>query len=165
MCPFGGMHDDILILTDGSKQASNAVKRGLLLARDLDATVHALYVVEDFESRIAPITGEQQRVSEQQFEHGESVVDDVAQAADSLGVDVVRAVEKGTVHKEVEEYAEEHDIDCIIMGSRGRTNIEKAILGSTADRIIRTLDVPTMVVHQPPDSFGDLDQEIHLAGE
>ncbi|MEF8831434.1 MAG: universal stress protein [Halobacteriales archaeon] len=159
------MHDDILIPTDGSKQASNAVKRGLLLARDLDATVHALYVVEDFESRIAPITGEQQRVSEEQVEHGESVVEDVAQAAESLDVDVVAAVEKGRVHKEIKEYIEDNDVDFIVMGSRGRTNIEKAILGSTADRIIRTLAVPTMVVHEPPDSFGDLDEEIHLAGE
>ncbi|MFB6102665.1 MAG: universal stress protein [Haloplanus sp.] len=158
------MYDRILIPTDGSEQATNAVKTGLSLAAELGATVHVLYVVEEFESRIEPITGEQEALSEQYHEHGEEVVSEVAAAAESAGVDCVTAVADGVVHREIERYVDENDIDLIVMGSRGLTNVEKVILGSTANKIIRTLDVPTTVVHQEPQSFVDVDREVQLDG-
>ncbi|MFB6090293.1 MAG: universal stress protein [Halobellus sp.] len=158
------MYDNILIPTDGSAQATNAVKTGLSLASELAATAHAVYVVEEFEGRIEPILAEQEELSEQYHERGEEIVGEVANAAESMGVDCVTTVEEGTVHNELENYVEENDIDFIVMGSRGLTNVEKAILGSTSDKIIRTLDIPTTVVHRPPQSFPDLDREIHLDG-
>ncbi|MFB6207687.1 MAG: universal stress protein [Haloglomus sp.] len=158
------MYESILVPTDGSEQATNAVKTGLSLARELGATAHAVHVVEEFEGRIEPITGEQDDLSEQYHEQGEEIVGEVAKAAESMGVDCVTAVEEGVVHEELGRYVEEHDIDFIVMGSRGLTNVEKAILGSTSDKIIRTLDIPTTVVHKPPQSFPDTDREIHLDG-
>jgi nucleotide-binding universal stress UspA family protein len=68
------------------------------------------------------------------------------------------------VHQEIESYVEGHDIDLIVIGSRGLTNVEKALLGSTADKVIRTLEIPTMVVHQTPEAWVDMDREIHIAG-
>ncbi|MFB6167412.1 MAG: universal stress protein [Haloferacaceae archaeon] len=158
------MYEDILIPTDGSAQATNAVKTGLALAGELGATAHAVYVVEEFEGRVESITSEQAELSEQYHEHGEEIVGEVASAAESMGVECVTAVDEGVVYNELENYVESNDIDVIVMGSRGLTNVEKAILGSTSDKIIRTLDIPTTVVHKPPQSFPDIDREIHLDG-
>ncbi len=158
------MYENILIPTDGSEQATNAAKAGLALAADLGASVHALTVLGEFESRIVPITGEQDELREEQHEHGEEIVGAVAEAAEELGVDCTTSVSPGVVHTEIESYVEEHDIDLIVMGSRGLTNVEKALLGSTADKVIRTLEIPTMVVHQTPDAWVDMDRDIHIAG-
>lgn len=158
------MYDNILIPTDGSEQATNAVKAGLSLAQELEATIYPLIVLEEFESRIVPITGEQDKRREEQHERGEEIVGEVERAAEALGVTCETAVRTGIVHKEIRAHVEENDIDLIVMGSRGLTNIEKALLGSTADKIIRTLDIPTMVVHKKPEAFVDMDREIHLAG-
>lgn len=158
------MYEAVLVPTDGSAQATNAVKTGLSLASELGATAHAVYVVEEFEGRIEAITGEQAELSEQYHEHGEKIVSEVANAAESMGVECVTAVNEGVVHNELETYVEKNDIGFIVMGSRGLTNVEKAILGSTSDKIIRTLDVPTTIVHKPPRSFPDIDREVHLDG-
>lgn len=158
------MYDNILIPTDGSEQATNAVKAGLTLAQDLGATVHAVIVLEDFDSRIVPITGEQDERREKQRERGEEIVGEVAEAAEELGVSCETAVKSGIVHKEIGSHVEDHDIDLVVMGSRGLTNVEKALLGSTADKLVRTLEIPTMVVHQTPDAWVDMDRDIHIAG-
>lgn len=158
------MYDDILIPTDGSEQATNAIKAGLSLAADLGATVHAVIVLEDFESRIVPITGEQDDRRAEQRERGEEIVGEVAKAAEELGVPCQTAVRSGIVHKEIQAHVEENDIDLVVMGSRGLTNVEKALLGSTADKLIRTLDIPTMVVHRTPEAWVDMDRDIHIAG-
>ncbi len=158
------MFNNILIPTDGSEQATNAVKIGLSLAAEIGATVHALNVVDEFEARIVPITGEQEELAEQYREHGEEIVTEVARAAEEMGVECVTDVKSGVVHAVIQRYVEENDVDLIVMGSRGRTNIEKAIVGSTADKIIRTIDKPTTVVHEKPQSFVDMDREIHLNG-
>jgi len=158
------MYEDILVPTDGSEQATNAVKEALSLATELDATVHALYVVSEFEGRIPPITGEQEELSEEYHEYGEEIVGEVSKAAEAAGIDCTAAVADGVVHTEIESYVENNDIDLIVIGSRGLSNIEKAILGSTTDRIVRTLEVPTTVVHESPESFVDMDREVHLDG-
>ncbi|MDZ7700963.1 MAG: universal stress protein [Halobacteriales archaeon] len=158
------MYDDILIPTDGSEQATNAVKSGLSLAAELGATVHVLTVLDEFESRIVPLTGEGEERRQEYEDRGEEIVTEVAKAADELGVDCETAVRTGQVHVEIQEYVDEAGIDLVVMGSRGLTNLEKVLLGSTADKTIRTVDVPTMVVHRPPQSFVDFDREIHLAG-
>lgn len=158
------MYENILIPTDGSEQATNAAKAGLALAEELGATVHAMTVIEDVDSRIVPITGEQDKRREEQRERGEEIVGKVADAAEELSVNCTTAVTSGVVHQEIQSYVEDHDIDLIVMGSRGLTNIEKALLGSTADKVIRTLDIPTMVVHQTPQAWVDMDRDIHIAG-
>lgn len=158
------MYENILIPTDGSEQATNAIKAGLSLAEDLGATVHAVTVLEDFESRIVPISGEQDERRAEQRERGEEIVGEVAKAAEELGVACETAVRSGVVHKEIQSHVEDNDIDLVVMGSRGLTNVEKALLGSTADKLIRILDVPTMVVHRPPEAWVDMDRDIHLAG-
>lgn len=158
------MYDNILIPTDGSEQATNAIKAGLTLAEELGATVHAVTVLEDFDSRIVPITGQQDDRREKQHERGEEIVGEVAKAADELGVPCHTAVRSGIVHNEIESHVEENDIDLVVMGSRGLTNVEKALLGSTADKLVRTLEIPTMVVHQTPEAWVDMDRDIHIAG-
>ena len=155
------MYDRILVPTDGSEQATNAVKTGLDLAAELGATVHVLYVVEEFEGRIEPITGEQEDESERYHEQGEEIVSEVAKAAKEMGVDCVTAVADGVVHDGIQHYIEENGIGFVVMGSRGRTTVEKAILGSTADKIIRTVDKPVTIVHEEPQSFVGTDRDIH----
>jgi len=144
------MYDTILIPTDGSAQSMNAVEEGVRLASVVGATVHALYVIDEFEAKVVPITGEQEDKAAEYEQYGEEVTGEVADAAEAAGVDCVAAVRAGVTHDEIERYAEEHDVDLVVMGSRGRSNLEEMLLGSTADKVIRSLDVPVTVVHKRP---------------
>lgn len=158
------MYDSILIPTDGSQQAANAVKAGLELAQQLDASVHAVYVIDAFEGRIAPITREQEEKREEYEQYGEDILNEVAKAAESLGVECTGSVLDGVVHNEIASYADDHDIDLIVIGKRGLSNLEEAILGSTADKVIRTVNRPVTVVHKEPQHPVLDEEDIHLSG-
>jgi nucleotide-binding universal stress UspA family protein len=144
------MYDNILIPTDGSEQAANAVEEGIRLANELGATVHALHVVDEFEAKIVPITGAQEEKREEYMEHGERIVDEVAEVASEAGVECVTAVETGVGHRTIVNYVDENDIDMVVIGSRGLGSVEEMILGSTADKVVRLVDKPVTVVYKRP---------------
>jgi nucleotide-binding universal stress UspA family protein len=144
------MYENVLIPTDGSEQAANAIEEGIRLASELDATVHALHVVDEFEAKIVPITGEQEDKRAEYMEHGEQVVDEVADLATEAGVESVTAIETGLAHKMIVNYVEDNDIDIVVIGSRGLGGVEEMILGSTADKVIRLVDEPVTVVYKRP---------------
>ena len=143
-------YDNILIPTDGSEQAANAVEEGIALAAEVGATVHALHVVDEFEAKIVPITGEQDAKREEYVEYGERITGEVADLAADSGLDAVTAVEIGIAHKEIQQYVEDNDIDMVVIGSRGLGGVEEMLLGSTADKVIRLVDEPVTVVYKRP---------------
>lgn len=61
-----------------------------------------------------------------------------------LATDVIIA--KKSVVTEIVEYAEEHNIDLIVMGTRGRSGLKKLLLGSTAQGVITYAHCPVLVV-------------------
>jgi nucleotide-binding universal stress UspA family protein len=60
------------------------------------------------------------------------------------GVPVVTAVLFGDPANEIVRYAREHDIDLIVVGTHGRTGLSRALLGSVAERVIRTASCPVL---------------------
>lgn len=144
------MYDNILIPTDGSEQAGNAVEEGVRLAHELGATVHALHVVDEFEAKIVPITGAQDEKRAEFLEHGERITGEVARLAEEAGLECVTAVVTGVAHKQITKYVDENDIDLVVIGSRGLGGIEEMLLGSTADKVVRLVDIPVTVVYKRP---------------
>lgn len=144
------MYDNILIPTDGSEQAANAVEEGIRLANELGATIHALHVVDEFEAKIVPITGEQEKKRAEYIEYGKRITGEVAELATEAGTESVTAVETGIAHKMIASYVEKNDIDFVVIGSRGLGSVEELILGSTVDKVVRLVDKPVTVVYKRP---------------
>ncbi|QOS13055.1 UspA domain protein [Haloferax gibbonsii] len=138
------MYDRILVPLDGSAPADEALDRAIDLAATADATVYALYVVDE---RVLHATqldaGGLVRAYE---EEGERIVSEAVEAADPVGVEVVTAVEHGSPHRAILRYAEEVDADLIVMGTHGRRGIERYLLGSVTERVLRMADVPVLTI-------------------
>lgn len=49
-------------------------------------------------------------------------------------------------HESIVEYVDTNDIDLVVMGTRGRSGIQRFILGSVAEEVIRTADAPVMTI-------------------
>ncbi|APX96046.1 universal stress protein [Natronorubrum daqingense] len=140
------MYDDILIPTDGSETTDETLEHGLAIAEDNDATVHALYVVD---SRItAAATEETGTDLEHSLEdEGREAVTAVTDAATERGLETARDVHKGTPSKTILEYADDHDIDLIVIGTRGKSAREKVTsLGSVSERVVDNAEIPVFVV-------------------
>jgi nucleotide-binding universal stress UspA family protein len=139
-------YEDVLIPTDGSPRAERALDHGLELAKQADATVHGLHVVDERRYGETPALSSYELGFEEFEEEGEEMADDVARRARGADLDATTAVTRGRPHEEIVEYADEHDVDLIVMGRTGAGGAETHHMGSVTDRVLRTTDVPVFPV-------------------
>ncbi|GAB3422695.1 universal stress protein [Haloparvum alkalitolerans] len=140
------MYDNILVPTDGSPASDAAIDHAVDLAERYDARVHALYVVDG--AAYSTLEAGAQVVVEALEKEGEEATDRVAEAAADAGVEAVSTVTTGTAYRSISDYVEENDIDLIVMGTHGRQGLDRYLLGSVTERVVRTADVPVMTVRQ-----------------
>ncbi|AKU07827.1 universal stress protein [Haloferax sp. Atlit-10N] len=143
-CEPVGMFDTIVIATDGSASVRRGVRVAVDLAERFDASVHALYVVDAGDVETAP-----ERLRDEMrdalTERGEEALAEVEAATDR---DVTLAVREGRPAAEISNYAREVDADAVAMGTRGRHGENRFLIGSVAERVVRTCPVPVLTVRQ-----------------
>jgi len=145
------MYDDILIPTDGSRGSEAAIARAFDLARTGDATLHIVHVVDTSMEPRDLDAGERDELRRHAEQHGMEATGRIREQAADRGLDAVRAVLEGTPSRQILEYADENDLDLIVMGTHGRTGTERVRLGSTTERVIQFADVPVMAVRLSDD--------------
>lgn len=156
------MIESILVPTDGSEGAQAGSRRGIDLAATLDADTHVLSVLDDRE--IGPLLStpdaddrtERERLLEEEAERAVDAVAELARIHTSGRV--TTAVERGIPFRTINEYVDTHDIDLVAMGTHGRTGLERTLLGSVAEKTVRTADVPVVTVSPSADivELGDV---------
>lgn len=147
---FDPSFDSILVPFDGSDGAEGALDHALCLSQATGATLHTLNVVDH-----AALTGGDGStvVLDSLRESGERALDTVVERATDAGVDVAEpTVSVGAPFREILAYVDEHEIDCVVMGTRGRSGIDRVLLGSVTDRVIRTSDVPVIATRAGDES-------------
>ena len=147
------MYDDILVPTDGSAAADAAVEHAVTLAEQFEATLHALYVVDA--TAYSSLEAGSQMVAEALEEEGEAAVDRITAAAGDAGLPVVESVVSGTAYRSILEYAGEEDIDLITMGTHGRRGLDRYLLGSVTERVVRSADQPVLTVRYHEDEASE----------
>ncbi len=146
------MYDDILIPTDGSDVAEAAIDHAIDIAETYDATLHALYVIDIDAIDVSLGTEQVQRLREGHFEEMDDLQTRATEATESVAeqaaddLEVIEAIEAGQPHRAIRDYVDEHGIDAVVMGSAGRGGVRRALLGSVAERTVRSVTAPVMVV-------------------
>ncbi|MFB6206734.1 MAG: universal stress protein [Haloglomus sp.] len=145
-------YDGILVPTDGSACARAGARHGIRIARGFDATVHAVNVV-DAGAGFAPrnLSRSPSEMDEQRAA-GETILDELARHADREGVDISTELIEGGPSEALRDYLTENDVDFVAMGTRGRSNIERHLLGSVTERLVRTSPVPVLTVRTEGES-------------
>jgi nucleotide-binding universal stress UspA family protein len=143
------MYDDILVPTDGSPASDAAIDHAIDIADRYGARLHALYVVDG--SAYSTLEAGSEVVIDALESEGEQATDRVADAAAAAGVETTTTVTSGTAYRAIREYADEQAIDMIVMGTHGRKGLDRYLLGSVTERVVRTADVPVLTVRQPSD--------------
>ncbi|GAA0249199.1 universal stress protein [Haladaptatus pallidirubidus] len=138
------MIDTVVIATDGSESVERAVTVALDLAYQFDAEVHTLYVVDAGEVESSPETLREELHAALESQ-GETALESVRERADR---DVVTAVREGNPAAEIREYARDHDADVVATGTRGRHGENRFLIGSVAERVVRSCPTPVMTVRQ-----------------
>lgn len=140
------MYDTILVPTDGSTAARNALEHAIDLAAAFDARICGLYVVNVATygslAGYEPVVGQLNDV-------GRNALSTVTQRANEGGVESRTELCEGVAYREINDYCAVSDADVIVMGRRGRSKLDRMLVGSVTERVVRTADRPVIVVQQP----------------
>jgi nucleotide-binding universal stress UspA family protein len=138
----------ILVPVDSSDQATAACE---FAAEEYpDATLVLVHVINPAEagySAEASIPSFSEEWYKQQEAAATELLDDLEASVTDAGVESVeRVIEVGRPTKVIVEYADDNDIDQIVMGSHGRSGMSRILLGSVAEIVVRRASVPVTVV-------------------
>ncbi|WP_265112264.1 universal stress protein [Halosolutus halophilus] len=140
------MFNDILVPTDGSDSSTAALNDALKIADRETTTVHFLHVIDVGTEMSAGASGMiAPEITETLEEEADTVLDDAVNRAEEAGVTYNRTIREGDPHDEIATYVADYDIDLIVMGASGRSGLKEHLLGSTSDRVIRTVETSVLL--------------------
>ena len=143
------MYQNILIATDGSDLAMNAVRSGVALAKKIGARVTAVTVSEPFHWLGRAVTADAEAAVRESTERAaEIALDSAFDLARADGVDCEKVfVENDVAYRGIVEAARTKGCDLIVMASHGRTGISAVILGSVTVKVLTHAKIPVLVCH------------------
>jgi len=136
------MYERVLHPTDGSDAADVAAADAMELAERYDAPLHVLYVVDVTVGRATDAYAGQ--VVEELETIGREHVDSVTGRARRAGLDVTSDIAEGTPATTIVETTEPGDV--VVMGTHGRSGLDRYLVSSTTEKVIRSVDVPVLTV-------------------
>ena len=148
------MYRHILIPTDGSKLAHNAIVHGLLLAKTVGAKVTVLTVEASFNpsdvpaSRVNLMSAAFEEYAKHASEHAASILNAAADDAKAEGVQCeTMQVIQDHPYKAIVAAAKDNGCDLIVMASHGRGGIAAIVLGSVTAKVLTHTSIPVLVCH------------------
>jgi nucleotide-binding universal stress UspA family protein len=139
------MYEDILLPTDGSESMDAVIEHVTDIAARRDATVHALYVIDDrsFLTLQEEMKGD---VVDGLRAEGETATTDAASRLEAEGVTVRTAIRQGNPADEVLAYAADAGVDLVVMGTHG-ADYERNMLGSVSQKVVTMSSAPVLTVN------------------
>lgn len=139
-------YTDVVVSTDGSDCARAAVEHALSVTEAYGARLHAVHVVDVGSFETGPGGPLPSEYLDSVERAGTEATEEIETLANDRGVDVETAVERGRASDAIASYADTVDADLLVMGTHGRSGLERFLLGSTTERLIRRSDRPVLAV-------------------
>jgi len=137
----------VLVPIDGSPQSDAALEYALEEFETAQITV--LNVIDPIEAGYtsqATVPGYSEEWFEQSKAAADELFEDAQEAAAGYDVELETATEVGRPSRTIVSYAEDNDIDHIVMGSHGRSGVTRILLGSVAENVVRRSPIPVTIV-------------------
>lgn len=144
------MSTHVLVAIDGSAQSWSAFDHAMEQFDGERITV--LTVVDPLEGVYSDVEGGYytHETYEQAVEAGEDLIEDARDRAEASGAlartTFETTVEVGRPSTEILSFAEDEDVDHIVMGSHGRSGVSRILFGSVAETVTRRATVPVTIV-------------------
>lgn len=141
--------DTIVLPTDFSRCAEQALDHALFLARPHGAALHLFHVVE-LPALSLPHVREDAYVEQKKAAQGN--MNALLDARDTEGLQIEQVVLPGPTATPaaplILEYTREHDVDLIVIGTHGRRGVRHLLMGSVAEEVVREAPVPVLAVRE-----------------
>ena len=157
---------NILVATDFSDPSGVALAYGRDLARNYNARLHVMHVVEDVMLRYSSEVGvalpalQEDLVEAARRELQSRITDEDRRQLNAVGV-----IDTGAnIAAAICDYAKNNTIDLIVTGTRGRGAVQHFLMGSVAERVVRSAPCPVLTVHAHERDFIVPDAMAVMAG-
>lgn len=150
--PVISMMKKVMIATDGSDMSKRAALVGIDIAKRAGGSIIALYVVDV--SRIshlpgyAMIPGIKEKIIALMKEEGKQATDFAEDRAGEMDVPCQKIISQGNPIEELLRLSRDLEADLLVLGSRGRTGVEKYILGSVAEKVVIQSSIPVLLIKE-----------------
>lgn len=149
------LYKKIMVATDGSENANKAALSGIEITRLSGAKLYAVNVIPKvphlsyFGVPIEPpknVSPDEYELHKHLEEDGMKTLETVKEMGAKVGVQMETVLLEGHPGSEIIDFAEKKDIDLIVMGTLGRTGLDRIIVGSVAQDVIRHAGARVMIV-------------------
>ena len=153
------MFTNILVALDGSQLAEKALPVVRNLANSSGGTIHliqagsrqpeleALQSTGDFNPQLVEVSLDlARRLIETRQTRGQEYLDRIAADLTNAGLKVETAILEGAADEQIISYSREHGVDLIVISTHGYGGVKRLLLGSVTDRVIRSCEVPVLVI-------------------
>ncbi|GAB3678838.1 universal stress protein [Halopiger thermotolerans] len=141
-------YEAILVPTDGSDSGIAAVRIAARIASCTDAALHLLYVIDELPEVDEPVSDEATTELE---ENAQEILEAAATTATEAGLaaeSITTTVANGSVPHEIRAHADAEGVDLIAMGTHGHTGLDRHLLGSFTEQLLRSAPVPVLTVQR-----------------
>ncbi len=149
----------VLVPTDFSESARHALTYGISFAREYEAELQVLHVVENltvgYASDLFPVP--MAEVFQEISGYAKAELAKLAAEARARKVDVIEHVVQGKPSAEIIRFAKENEVDMIVLGTHGKGMLDQALFGSTTERVVRRAPCPVLTVRVAEHAFVDGD--------
>ena len=143
------MYQKILLPTDGSEAAEVAAKEGIKLAKILNSKLHVLYVIDVSAFAGIPTEAVWENMRSLLEEEGKKALEKVKALAEAEGFHNVEClIKEGVPAKEIISTAKEIEADLIVMGTSGKSGLDRFLIGSVTERVVRTSKIPVLIIRK-----------------
>lgn len=141
----------ILFNYDGSDDSRKALVKGKVIALDESADVTILTVVNNEVDNPATAGGYgdfHSELSEENRKKGQALLEQAKHDFGSYPTEVNLVMKEGKIADQIIMYAEDNEIDLMIMGRRGRDNMGRSLLGSVTNKLLNSLNISVLIVRE-----------------
>jgi len=142
------LYRKIMISTDGSEPVKKAVDTAVEVARLSGAKLYAVYVVASggYTFGHPRDIGWERAMKEHLSAEGKEATAYVETVGKAANIEVESVLLEGSPAEEIVDFADKNNIDLIVIGTLGRTGIQKFLLGSVAQNVVRHSKKAVLVV-------------------
>jgi len=130
------MFENIMVPSDGSKHSDKAVDMAIEIAKKFNSTINAVYVLDDNTSFSYDTLEDE----------GNEILRKISEKGKKEGVMIIEHLITADPLRDMKIIAERTQVDSIVINSLGKDNSENIMIGSIVDRIIKTFEIPIVLV-------------------
>ena len=143
----------IIVPIDFSEQSENALRVAASLAKKHDSEILVLHMLELNEAMISSSEGFHPEQTVFLLKLAEKRIGEFLDKDYLKDAKITPIIKHFKVFGEVNEIAEKHNADIIVMGSHGTDGLKEIFVGSNAEKVVRNSEIPVLVIKKPHDDF------------